>query len=69
MRKQAMGYDYRRYRDLLAAAVDEPKRLALIQLLIEEQARRQLIIQRVADRDAMTAATIAGVLGNSRTAA
>jgi hypothetical protein len=69
MRKQDLGYDYQRYRKLLAEAVDETKRLALIELLVEEQARRRLMIQRMADRDAMTAATIAGVLGNSRTAA
>ncbi len=69
MRKQDAGYDYQRYRKLLAEAVDEPRRLALIELLVEEQASRRLMVQRMADRDAMTAATIAGVLGNSRTAA
>jgi hypothetical protein len=69
MRKQDAGYDYRRYWKLLAEAVDEPKRVALIELLIEENAKRRLEVQRIADRDAMTAATIAGVLGNSRRAA
>jgi hypothetical protein len=69
MRKQDVSYDYRRYRKLLAEATDEPKRLALIELLIEEKARQRLEAQRMADRDAMTAATIAGVLGHSRNAA
>ena len=36
------GYDFDRYRQLLAQAVDEPKRLALIALLIEEKARDRL---------------------------
>jgi hypothetical protein len=69
MRKQDPGYDYDRYRKLLAEAVDEPKRLALIDLLVEERAKHRLEVQRLADRDAMTAATIAGILGNSRSAA
>ena len=38
MRKQDAGYDYHRYRRLLAEAVDENKRMALIDLLIEERA-------------------------------
>jgi hypothetical protein len=33
MRKQDAGFDYNRYRNLLSEAVDEPKRLALIDLL------------------------------------
>ena len=69
MRKQDMGYDYHRYRKLLAEAVDESKRLALIELLVAENARQRLEVQRIADRDAMTAATIAGILRNSRHAA
>ena len=36
------GFDYPRYIKLLAEAVDEPKRLALINLLIEEHARDRL---------------------------
>ena len=36
MSKQNEGFDYHRYRNLLAGAVDEPKRLAFIDLLIEE---------------------------------
>jgi len=39
------GYDYDRYRRLLAEADDEPKRLALINLLIEEKARDRLAEQ------------------------
>jgi hypothetical protein len=66
MRDQEAGFDYDRYRKLLAEAVDEPKRLALIDLLVEERARDRLEAQRVADRKAATAATIAKVLGASR---
>jgi hypothetical protein len=36
------GYDFDRYRKLLAEADDEPKRLALIDLLIEEKAKDRL---------------------------
>jgi hypothetical protein len=39
MRKQGAGFDFHRYRQLLAEAVDEPKRLALIELLMEERAK------------------------------
>ena len=42
MSKQDEGFDYHRYQDLLAEAVDEPSRLALIDLLIEERARERL---------------------------
>ncbi|EAQ36341.1 hypothetical protein NB311A_20426 [Nitrobacter sp. Nb-311A] len=41
------GYDYKRYRDLLAAATDESKRLAFIDLLIKEGARDQLTRERI----------------------
>jgi len=41
------GYDYKRYRDLLAEATDESKRLALIDLLIREGARDQLMRERI----------------------
>jgi hypothetical protein len=66
MRNQDAGFDYHRYRKLLEEAVDEPKRLALIDLLVEERARDRLEAQRAADRKAMTAMTIAKVLGASR---
>jgi hypothetical protein len=66
MREQDTEFDYRRYRQLLAEAVDEKKRLALIDLLIEERAKERLEAQRASDRAAMTATTIAKVLGTSR---
>lgn len=66
MRKQEIGFDYHRYRQLLAEAVDEKKRLELINILIEERARDRLAAQRMSDRAAMTAATIANVLGPHR---
>jgi hypothetical protein len=66
MRKQDDGFDFRRYRQLLAEAVDEKKRLAFIDLLIEERAMDRLEAQRASDRDAMTATTIAKILGTSR---
>jgi hypothetical protein len=67
MRKQDVGFDFHRYRNLLAEAVDDTKRLALIDLLIEERARERLEAQRASDRAAMTATTIAKVLGMPRT--
>jgi hypothetical protein len=66
MRKQDIGFDYHRYHRLLAEAVDEDSRLALIDLLIEEKARDRLAAQRASDRAAMTAVTIAKVLGSPR---
>lgn len=66
MSKQETGYDYHRYRRLLAEAVDESKRLALIELLIREKAHDQLEAQRTSDRVAMTAKTVARVLGTPR---
>ena len=67
MRKQdIVGFDHHRYHQLLREAVDETKRLALIELLIEEKARDRLAAQRASDRAAMTAQTIAKVLGTSR---
>lgn len=67
MRKQDGDYDYHRYRQLLAEAGDERKRLALIALLIEENARDRLAAERASDRAAMTAMTVARVLANSST--
>ena len=66
MRKQDTGYDFHRYRQLLAEAIDETKRLAFIDLLIEERARERLQALYASDRAAMTATTIAKVLGTSR---
>jgi hypothetical protein len=68
MRKLDAAFDYHRYRQLLAEAVDEKKRLALINLLIEERAMDRLEEQRASDRAAMMAATIATVLRPSRAA-
>jgi len=66
MSKPDVGYDYHRYRKLLAEAADETKRLALIDLLLEERAKDRLAAQRASDRGAVTATTIAMVLGSSR---
>jgi len=66
MRKQDAGFDFHRYRRLLAEAVDEKSRLALIDLLVEERAMERLEAQRASDRAAMTASTITAVLGTSR---
>ncbi|MBR1121093.1 hypothetical protein JQ628_06175 [Bradyrhizobium lablabi] len=65
MAKEEAGYDYTRYRTLLAEAVDEQRRLELIDLLIREHARDRLEAQRTSDRVAMTAQTVARVLGSS----
>lgn len=66
MRQQDLGFDYHRYRQLLAEAVDEKKRLALIDLLVEERAKDRLAAQRASDRATMTAMTIARVLDAPR---
>jgi hypothetical protein len=44
------GFDFDRYRRLLAEATDERKRLALIELLIEEKARDRLAEQALRAR-------------------
>ena len=64
MDKQETGYDYIRYKQLLAEAVDETKRLELIETMIRENARDRLEAQQTADRVAMTAMTVARVLGS-----
>ena len=65
MSRQEMGYDYDRYRKLLAEATDDAKRLELIDLMIKERARDRLEAQRTSDRVAMTAVTVAKILGPS----
>jgi hypothetical protein len=65
MSKQEAGYDYHRYKKLLAEAVDETRRLELIDVLIMENARDRLEAQRISDRAAITAQTVARVLGTS----
>ena len=62
---QHAEFDYGRYRRLLAEAVDDRKRLAFINLLIEERARERLEAQRTSDRVAITLATITTVLSSS----
>jgi hypothetical protein len=61
MAHQGAGFDYPRYRQLLAEAVDEKKRLALINLLIEERAMDRLAEHSASDRAAMTATAVANV--------
>lgn len=65
MRKPDIGFDYHRYHQLLSEADDDGKRQALIELLIAEKARDRLAAQRASDRAAMTAQTIAKVLGGT----
>ena len=65
MGKQEAGYDYHRYQRLLVEAVDETSRLELIDVLIQEKARERLEAQRMSDRVAMTAQTVAKVLGTA----
>ena len=63
MNKPEAGYDYQRYKELLAEATDDAKRLELIDLMIKEGARDRLEAQRTSDRVAMTAITVAKILG------
>jgi hypothetical protein len=63
---QGLGFDLDRYKRLLAEAVDESKRLALIELLIEERAMDRLAAQRAAEREALTAMTVARVVNAFR---
>jgi hypothetical protein len=63
MSEPAEGYDYHRYKKLLAEANDDTKRLELIDLMIREGARDRLEAQRTSDRVAMTAVTVAKILG------
>jgi hypothetical protein len=63
MDNQETDYNYVRYKQLLAEAVDETRRLELIEIMIRENARDRLEAQRTADRVAMTVMTVARVLG------
>ena len=45
MNKPDAGFDHERYRTLLAEATDEPKRLAFINILIDEKAKENLARQ------------------------
>jgi len=69
MSEQDGGYDHTRYLKLLAEAVDEKKRLELIDLMIKEKARDRLQEERMSDRVAMTTATVARILGPGRSEA
>lgn len=50
MSKPNAGYDYDRYRQLLAEADNDSKRMAFINLLIEEKARDKLAVQAMRAR-------------------
>jgi hypothetical protein len=50
MGKSDAGYDYDRYRRLLAEADDEPKRMAFINLLLDEKAKDKLAEQALHQR-------------------
>jgi hypothetical protein len=50
MRGEETAYNFDRYRQLLAEADDEPKRLAFINLLIEEKARDRLARHMISGR-------------------
>ena len=63
MSKLDAGYDYTRYQKLLADAVDERKRLELIDLMIREKARDREQAARMSARVARTTATVARSLG------
>jgi hypothetical protein len=63
MSEQDEGYDYTRYQRLLVEAVDEKKRLELIELLIAEKAHDRLQEQRISDLSAMTTATVTRIVG------
>src|SRR5260370_31954952 len=52
MNQSDAGFDFDRYRRLLAEADDEPKRLALINLLVDEKARDKLAGQALRGRPA-----------------
>jgi hypothetical protein len=68
MREQDVGFDYHRYRQLLAEAVDEKKRLALINLLVEERARDRLAAARARTVRTATTKTPAAASGPQRRA-
>ncbi len=62
MDKQEADYDYVRYKQLLAEAVDETRRLELIAIMFRENASARLAAQRASERVAMKALTVARVL-------
>ena len=50
MSQSDAGYDYNRYRKLLAEADDESKRMEFINLLIEEKAKDKLAVHSLRAR-------------------
>lgn len=66
MREQREAFDYDRYRQLIVEAVDETRRMALINLLIAERARDRLAATLASDQTPGTAARFADVLGRPR---
>ncbi len=66
MRHEDLGFDYHRYRQLLAEAVDEKRSLELINLLIEERAKERLAAQRASDHATMMATAVGALLNNAR---
>jgi hypothetical protein len=65
MRERQNEFDYDRYRQLLAEAVDEKRQMALINLLIDERAKDRLAAELASDRAAVTAMKIAEVVRTS----
>jgi hypothetical protein len=63
---QEQDFDYRRYRQLLADAGNETKRMALIELLIQERAKDRLAAANAAEQAAATAAAVDKVLRRAR---
>ena len=63
MNKPDLEFDVDRYRKLLAEATDEKKRLALIELLVEERAKERQEAERSSEKAGETATIIARVLG------
>jgi hypothetical protein len=63
------GFDCHRYRQLLAEAIDEPKRRALIDLLILEQAKDRLAEQCASQKKIVTMAAVARVVRTEPTPA
>ena len=66
MRERREAFEYDRYRQLIVEAVDETRRMALINLLIEEGARDRLAATLAADTGAATTRRIADGLGRPR---
>ena len=55
MRERREAFDYDRYRQLIVEAVDETRRMELINLLIAERARDRLAATLASEQTAATA--------------